>query len=264
MRASVQAPREPRMFPCTGRARTTQLVCVAAMILCAAAGFAVADQIVLRPTRDNTLFEDENGSLSNGSGPGLFVGNNAAANTRRAVLRFDVASHLPDRARIERVQLRFRVSSTPNLTSRTVTLHRVLRDWGEATSATSGGRGAPAATGDATWLHRFYPDSLWTAPGGDFDTRASFTGTLGDTGFYQWAGGQMVADVAFWLQHPEADFGWLLQGEETEPSTVRRIDSREVEAESDRPELLIEFTPVGTGVESGTWGPFKNRYRPSR
>jgi hypothetical protein len=231
------------------------------VVLCSAAGFAHAEQLELQPTCDNTLFEDENGSLSNGSGPGLFVGNNASANTRRALLKFDVASQLPDGARIERVRLRFRVSSTPNVTSRTVTLHRVLQDWGEGASATSGGRGAPAEAGDATWLHRSYPDSLWSTPGGEFESHASFTGTLGDTGFYEWAGGQLVADVEFWLQHPNANFGWLLKGEETDTSTVRRIDSREVENESERPALLIEFTPLGTSVDAATWSQLKSTYR---
>ncbi len=71
----------------------------------------------------------------------------------------------------------------------------------------------------------------------------------------------MVADVEFWLQNPNANFGWILKGEEADTSTVRRLDSREVENESDRPALLIEFTPRSTSVDATTWGEVKNTYR---
>lgn len=236
-------------------------ICVLLLAMGWLAESADANEIVLEPTCDNTLFEDENGSLSNGAGTGLFVGNNGAGNTRRTLIKFDVAGSLPDGARIDNVRLRFRVSSTPNLTSRTVTVHRVLQEWGESSSSTSGGRGAPAETGDATWLHRFYPDLFWNTPGGDVESHPSFTGTLGDTAFYEWTGEQLVADVEFWLQNPTANFGWLFMGEEAGSSTVRRIDSREVESTGDRPTLLIAFTSTVTGIEALSWGQFKRTYR---
>jgi hypothetical protein len=53
---------------------------------------------------------------------------------------------------------------------------------------------------------------------------------------------QMVADVQFWLQNPESNFGWILISESEDSNlTARRFASRE-DAES-TPLLEIEFAP---------------------
>ena len=54
---------------------------------------------------------------------------------------------------------------------------RFLANWGEGTSnadANEGG-GANSTTNDATWIHTFYPASLWTTAGGNFISTASAT-----------------------------------------------------------------------------------------
>ncbi|MHC4093483.1 MAG: hypothetical protein ACYSVY_24955, partial [Planctomycetota bacterium] len=58
-------------------------------------------------------------------------------------------------------------------------LHRVLADWGEGESSGSGGTGAPTEPGDATWIHRFYPDVFWASPGGDFEAAVSSSQSIG-------------------------------------------------------------------------------------
>lgn len=112
--------------------------------------------ISLTPEKDNTLFEAADGSLSNGAGPSLFSGVTSSGNIRRALLKFDLSGMVPSGATITGASLTLNMSKT-TAGAETLTLHRVLTDWGEGASVSSGGggAGAPAQTGDATWLHTF-------------------------------------------------------------------------------------------------------------
>ena len=71
-------------------------------------GSASAQQTInIAPDRDNTLFESETGALSNGSGAFFFVGRVEDRNNgliRRGLLRFDIASEIPEGATIESVE----------------------------------------------------------------------------------------------------------------------------------------------------------------
>jgi hypothetical protein len=221
---------------------------------------ASAEIITLQPLRDNTLFSDPAGALSSGAGPHLFVGNNSVSNTRRGVIAFDIASGVPAGASIDSVTLRLFVSSAPNETPQRVTLHRLLSEWGEGTSVSSGGAGAPSADDDATWLHTFYPNRFWSTAGGDFTATESAESYVGSNGRHVWSSAAMVADVQHWLDTPEEDFGWLIMGNESTPATVRRFDSRESNTDDNRPTLVIHYTPVPSAVEALTWGAYKARY----
>ena len=53
----------------------------------------------------------------------------------------------------------------------------------------------------------------------------------------------MVEDTQSWLDHPERNHGWLLQGDEDRPTTVKRFDSREHPETANRPVLRIDFVP---------------------
>jgi hypothetical protein len=216
--------------------------------------------VTIPSVRDNTLFQDAEGDTSNGAGPAMFAGRNSQNLTRRALVAFDLSGHVPAGALIESVVLTLEVTSAPDTLSRQFTLHRVLADWGEGLSSTAGGSGAPAAAGDATWLHTFYPGQFWSSPGGDFDPTPSGTETVGDVGTYCWTGAGMVADVQHWLDHPDINFGWLVRGEESGPRTVRRFDSRESDLPPNRPSLSISYTlPVATRPVS--WSALKAIYR---
>ncbi len=196
------------------------------------------------PAADNTLFEDSSRFRSNGAGVYLFVGNTNTRNTRRALLRFDVAGAVPPGATVTAVSLRLRMSKTRG-GNETVTLHRVLTDWGEGASDASGqeGRGTQAAPGDATWVHRFFEGDEWATPGGDFEPSPSGSTTVGGTGSDTWPSeAAMVADVQSWLEEPETNYGWLLQGDEDARQTAKRFDSREHSDSGRRPQLTIEFT----------------------
>jgi flagellar hook capping protein FlgD len=212
------------------------------------ASAAVADVATIQPVRDATLFEDPSGSLANGAGPVLHAGNNGQDLARRAVIRFDIAAHVPAGAQIEAVELTMNVSNATNAILRTFSLHRVLEDWGEGTSSTTSGSGAPATTNDATWLHTFWPGQSWAVAGGSFAVTPSGSQSVGDVGLYTWTDPGMAADVQAWLDQPTGNFGWLVLGDELTLNTARRFDSRENGVPANRPTLLVTYSgSVGVG-----------------
>jgi hypothetical protein len=215
----------------------------------------------ITPLRDNTLFQDAQGDTSNGSGPAFFAGNNGQNLVHRALLAFDIAGQIPAGSVVDSVVLTLQVSSSPETVPRTIALHRVLADWGEGSSYSAGGSGAPATPGDATWLHAFYPDQAWLTPGGDFDPAASAMQAVGDVGTYEWTGPGLAADVQRWLDHPVTNFGWLLQGDETRGRTVRRFDSREAALSGEPPLLTIYYSAAVVAARAASWGSLKTRYR---
>ena len=100
-----------------------------------------AETVVVTADRDTTLYEDQDGSLSNGSGPDVFTGTTASGAIRRALVRFDVAGAVPSGASVVAVSLTMHVSRTM-AGPVTIALHPVTTAWGEGASvATSGGGG---------------------------------------------------------------------------------------------------------------------------
>jgi FtsP/CotA-like multicopper oxidase with cupredoxin domain len=209
-----------------------------------------AAQVVLTPSKDNTLYDGVGGGRSNGAGTGCFAGNNGGGSSRRAVMAFDIAGNVPAGATINSVSLTLNVTQTQGGTQ-SVTLHRLIADWGESTSVASGGGGGgggggPAATGDATWLHTFFNTDFWSSPGGDFDAAGSAFTAVGGNGAYTWAStARMVSDVQFWLDNPGSDFGWIVVGNEAGAATAKRFATREHPATGLRPQLTIDYTSGG-------------------
>jgi hypothetical protein len=98
--------------------------------------------------------------------------------------------------------------------------------------------------GDATWQHRFYPDILWTTPGGDFVPEPSATTVVGVTfGPYEWTSTGLVSDVQAWIDDPGVSFGWVIVANEIDPETARNFASRDHSDDQLHPVLTIEFTP---------------------
>jgi hypothetical protein len=216
-----------------------------------AAGSLLAQTTVTVPCNlDNTLYEHPTGALSNGVGPGVFVGVTATGGLRRALLRFNVAGTIPAGARIVSAQLNFNVAQSTVALPTPMTVHRVSQAWGEGTSFAGGGggAGAPATNGDATWIHAVRPGSLWTTPGGDF-APASFTMPLPAAGPAASPVGVANADVQFWLDNPTQNHGWLLKTDEQLSSTARRVDSRE--SLGTKPSLTVSYLVNG---QAGTYG----------
>jgi hypothetical protein len=129
-----------------------------------------------------------------------------------------------------------------------VEVHALLADWGEGSSNSGGtatgggGNGAPAAVGDATWLHRFFPSVLWSSTGGDFAVGTSATQSVGSDGAYSWQSPQLASDVQNWVNHPAMNFGWILIAVESNAQTAKRFNSRENADAATQPQLIVNFT----------------------
>lgn len=217
---------------------------VSSSAVIASALLLVAQERVVRveAQRDNTLIEDPTGSLSNGSGPAFFVGrtNQAQNSIRRGLLRFELEGVLPAGAVVASVHLLAHSSGTNGQSE--IGVYRLVQDWGEGSSSGSGGMGAPAQPGDATWLHTFHAQEFWRVPGAMSRlARASALTTLKSTGSVVWNGPGLKRDVEAWLRAPEQNFGWVLIGDELAPQTVARFDSRESSDPSSRPVLEITY-----------------------
>lgn len=208
-------------------------------------------EITIFPSKDNTLYEHANGSLSNGAGSHLFAGRSGQNLTRRALVAFDLTtSEIPEGAVIESASLTLSMSRT-NTSTQTIELHLVLVDWGEGASDAGGeeGSGIASTPGGATWIHSFFDTTLWSNAGGDFSFTVSATQVVNQVGFYSWASTpEMVADVQDWLDNPSRNFGWILIGNEDGPRTAKRFDSKDNPAEENRPVLTVSFTNA-TSVE---------------
>jgi hypothetical protein len=197
------------------------------------------------PLKDNTIYSEAH-SESNGSGHHMFTGKSRAGDIRRAVIAFDVAGEIPPGSIITGAKLRMNLSRAGADAGRTVSLHRLLTDWGEAASEAPGRdhSGAPATSNDATWVQRFFPATPWRRAGGDFAAVESAGLAIGPIGNYVWtATPQVIGDVQAWLDDPLINFGWIMIGVESANSTSIRFDSKDHPREASRPLLLIEFMP---------------------
>ena len=219
------------------------------LALTASSPVSLADVLTLEPAKDNTLYEDPAGSLSNGAGDYIFSGKDGVGTVRRALLWFDLASSLPAGSTIETVELTLNMNMTI-ASPQPISLHRVLAGWGEGDSHAFGqeGGGGPAQAGDATWLHTFYPGQFWGLVGGDFDPVPHTTTSVGSNGNYTWnSTPSMVADLQSWLDDPATNFGWMLKHDNENPNTTaKRFASREHPSPSLRPRIEIQFTPPAT------------------
>ena len=223
------------------------------------ASLAAAESVSLSATKDNTLFQPSDGTsqLSNAKGDILVGRAGAPSNytTRRGLIDFDIAANVPAGATITGVSLAM-CETAGNNGTRTVELHRLLRDWGEGTSISSSA--AQATNGDATWSYTFYNAANpsvsppWTAPGGDYDysptLSAAATITAGSpNAIFTWSSAnnpQMRADVQSWLDQPTTNFGWLMLGDESTGQTTKRFSSREATTAGYRPLLTIDYSPA--------------------
>lgn len=216
------------------------------------AALAAQTTVTIPCAQDNTLYESIFGDASNGAGISLFIGLNAFGSSRRALLRFDVAAALPAGARVLDARLSLNVTRAATTQPTPITGHRLLVSWGEGTSnaGTPGGGGGVASVGDATWLHRFWPGTFWTTPGGDFAAVPSWTATMPSTGtFTSNASRASAADVQSWLDAPATNFGWLVKVTSIASSTAHRVGSRETTGV--RPTLTVTYLLPG---QNGTWG----------
>ncbi len=210
-------------------------------ILSATAGASVT----LEPTQDATLYEGD-GSLANGVGSYLFTGRTESQNgalERRALLAFDIAGAVPAGSTITSVTLELAMSRTI-AGEQEVALHAVLESWTEGPSDAPGqeGGGTEAQSGDVTWVHRTFPDTMWTTTGGSFAAAASASRMIGGIGAYTYGSTpQMVVDVQEWLEAPGTNFGWALLMPAAGAGSAKRFDSGDNSTPASRPSLVVSF-----------------------
>jgi len=204
---------------------------------------AGATSVAIGASKDNTLYGEPSGLLSNGAGQRLFAGITGSSEIRRGLIEFDIASSIPAGAVIYGVTLTLNCSNAAVPTALPVTLNRVLAEWGEGTSVAAGGEGigGVSTTGDATWIHTFYNSAFWSTAGGDFDAPISASQLIAGIGSYSWTSAAMAADVQDWLDDDSSNHGWILRGIEDSIS-AKRFDSRNHANASVRPVLTIDYT----------------------
>lgn len=211
----------------------------------AASSTATADLVVLDSIAHGTLYETAGSPLANGLGSHLFAGRNGQNLARRGLLRFDL-DRLGSDVIIESAILRLHVSQA-NAAATEVDLHRVAADWGVGSTDAPGGEGGggPATADSATWNESFFGRTAWANAGGDFDGAASASTIVSGVDWYEWSSEGLVDDLQSVVDGTAANFGWILLGDESGPSTAKRFDSMFAD-ESFRPELVVEYTVVPT------------------
>lgn len=215
---------------------------IAGMSILLASG-AIADTVVLTSVKDATLISDSSAEFALGAAYNIYagrVGENGLGTLRRGALQFDLSS-IPQGSVVSGVQLKLYLSASQT-TTQTVTLNKMLMSWGEGASFAFGGGGALAQPGDATWIHRFYPNDPWPVPGGNFSSTVSASRSVAGVAWYTWGSTpQLVADVQGWLGSPSSNFGWALLGNEVTLQAVKRFDAREAGATA--PQLIVTYAP---------------------
>ncbi len=207
------------------------------------------ESIVLTPIKDNTLFEDTSGALSNGAGQFLFAGKTRDF-LRRALIAFDFEEAGITSASLDSVRLTITVSRSISA-SLPATLHRVTANWGEGTSNAEAneGKGIASTTDDATWIHSFFDTAMWSSAGGDFEADPSATLNIAGNGMYSVTStGGLLADVKSWIDNPAENYGWILLGDEGTNQSAKRFNSREHSDAATHPtlELFTSTSPSST------------------
>lgn len=220
--------------------------------VCLALASAGRGATVVIPPAADTFLSEFSPDHNVGGNTNLAAGTVSNGTRTRALLRFDIAAHVPAGSAITGVSLRLNVNRV-NMgggVNSVFELRRVWVPWTEG--AQTNNLGAPAAPGETTWNHRLAPETPWSAPGGapgsDFAGTASGTAAVAGIGAYDFTGSLSLAeDVRSWLDDPVSNFGWVLMSQSEEISeTARRFASREDAALA--PALTVEYVPAAPSL----------------
>ncbi|MBC7941798.1 MAG: DNRLRE domain-containing protein [Chitinophagaceae bacterium] len=209
--------------------------------------------------QDTSIFNGTPGSdtLADGSGDFLWLSVTAEGLNRRMLVKFDVSS-IPPGSVVQQVTVTLYESRARD--EHNVAVHRLLASWGEGASSAGGqGTGAPAQPGDATWVRRFFPNTPWANPGGDFDPVASDVRSVGfPNTTYSWGGNlpqgggpapRIVSDVQAWVDNPGSNHGWIFIGAEDGLQNAKRFESRNNATVATRPKLTVVWAKANPPVD---------------
>ena len=208
----------------------------------------------LGAAKDNTIYDLDPATGSNGAGSRFFCGTDLSSSIRRGLISFAISRTIPAGSTIVSARLDLTLAQT-NSSSRACTLHRLTSSWGEAGSIASSGQGGGgfAMPGDATWDYAFWDPTTptaWQTQGGDFNSTSSASTVVGSSGTFSWSSAQLTADVQAMLDQPGQNFGWLLKTDETVIRTARAFHTHEASLAADRPALVVTYTPPAAAVTS--------------
>lgn len=213
---------------------------------------AQTNTILIPASKNNTLIEDPNGGLSNGTGTYLYSGrtNATSQSIRRALIQFDL-SFIPGNAVIDTAIIHLNIASNAAAINgnKQLNFHRLISDWGEGSSAESAtdlgtGSGALVTNGSATWLDGIYNTSPWMQAGGDYHANpsASISAASPNTNNFTLIGSQSItADVRNWHQGNIPNYGWIIKGDESVAGSLLIFFSR-ASSSSHSPRLEISYS----------------------
>ena len=195
----------------------------------------IADTAVFQQSPDNNY----------GGASSLPIGRLSAGAVGRGLYKFAV-TNIPIGATIRSATLELEVVSNNLEEDRSFSAYRVRTGWGEGNKP-----GEAATAGEATWNARFFPDLLWSSPGGasdvDFVGTPSASEDLSGVGRYMFMSDTLVSDVQRWLDNPGTNFGWLVKiDSESVNGTELMFASRE-DTEGAGPTLRVEYDLPGQG-----------------
>jgi hypothetical protein len=202
--------------------------------------FSQTQELDLEATMDNSIFEE--GELSNGAGDYIFTGVTKIDERRRALVKFDLTSDVPEGITIDSAALILTPSKVKTFGTE-VSVFKVLNEWGEGTSDADmeEGKGAPATLNDATWTKAKTGGASWIHQGGDYEMESSAMAIVvsGTKSVFMSSG--LLADVDSWLASPSDNHGWIIIGDESTTSTAIRFYSRENAELDSRPMLRLYY-----------------------
>jgi hypothetical protein len=199
------------------------------------ADFNVSAQTTnLLPVADSYL-RNSNPDGNFGGSPTLLVGVSLSGSVvNHALLKFSLAG-LPANATITGVSLQLK-STGGTLPEHDFELDRLLVDWGEM---------------DATWNTRLAPATAWGTGGGqsenDYAATPSAVAAIGPApAVNTFSSGDMAADVQFWLDYPDSNFGWILIAQGEQAGSGEMLGSRD--NAGSEPVLTVTYTvPAAPG-----------------
>jgi hypothetical protein len=203
---------------------------------------AVVDPVItVQDIKDVEIIQNADGSQLQSFG--LFVGNNVSGTHYRDLIQFDL-HQIPAHSIITNVQLSLGlfggVSKFNSPNPVLIGVHRVLSPW--------------QGTGEhsASWLHSSYPMTRWHTRGGDFVLQPSSVLAVGKVNPFNpvplletWPSTTaLVNDVQGWVNNPSSNLGWLLQGDESQPFTVRAFFQHgNMSSDAIPPTLTVTYQP---------------------